>query len=89
MQQCRVFLHTSSYEGLGVVCLEALYAGAQVISFCKPMNTDIPGWHIVNTKEEMAAKAIELLQHKTRNHDAVIPYSMEDAAKKIMRLFDM
>ncbi|HMI77744.1 MAG TPA: glycosyltransferase family 4 protein, partial [Ferruginibacter sp.] len=30
MQRGKVFLHPSSYEGFGVVCIEALYAGCQV-----------------------------------------------------------
>lgn len=89
MQRCKVFLHTSSYEGMSVACLEALCAGAQVVTFCRSMNTDIPGWHVVNTKEEMAAKVIELLQQKTPDYSSAVPYSMENTAKKIMHLFDM
>jgi glycosyltransferase involved in cell wall biosynthesis len=89
MQRCKVFLHTSSYEGMSVACLEALCAGAQVVTFCKSMNTDIPGWHVLNNKEEMAAKVIELLQQKTPDYSGTVPYSMEDTAKKIMHLFDM
>jgi glycosyltransferase involved in cell wall biosynthesis len=37
MQASRIFLHTSSYEGFSSVCLEALYSGAHVISFCRPL----------------------------------------------------
>ncbi|MEI9943386.1 MAG: glycosyltransferase family 4 protein [Chitinophagaceae bacterium] len=40
MQRTKIFLHTSRYEGFGVVCIEALYAGAKVISFTKPMNKE-------------------------------------------------
>ena len=39
MQRTKIFLHPSSYEGFGVVCIEALHAGAHVISFVKPMDT--------------------------------------------------
>lgn len=87
MQRCKVFLHTSSYEGMSAACLEALCAGAQVITFCKSMNADIPGWHVVNTKEEMAAKAIELLQQKDPDYKSVVPYTMEGTATSIMNLF--
>jgi len=45
MQRTKVFLHPSSYEGFGCVCLEALYGGAKVISFCKPMKNEIEHWH--------------------------------------------
>ncbi|MFA6058788.1 MAG: glycosyltransferase [Taibaiella sp.] len=88
MQRCKVFLHTSSYEGMSVACLEALCAGAQVITFCKSMNADMPGWNVVNTKEEMAAKAIELLQQKTPDYRSAVPYSLENTAKSILNLFD-
>ena len=62
MERSRLFLHTSNYEGFGVACIEALYAGCQVISFTRPMKDAIPNWHIVNSKEEMIYKAISLLQ---------------------------
>jgi glycosyltransferase involved in cell wall biosynthesis len=61
MQRSKILLHPSSYEGFGMVCLEALYAGAHVISFTQPMHHDIKNWHVVKTTEEMQAKASELL----------------------------
>jgi glycosyltransferase involved in cell wall biosynthesis len=88
MQQSRIFLHTSSYEGFGAVCIEALGAGCHVISFVKPMRRDIDHWHIVDTKDQMAQKAIELLHNATLAHEPVVPYKMEDSAVSIMRLFD-
>ncbi|MGZ8553389.1 MAG: glycosyltransferase, partial [Chitinophagaceae bacterium] len=53
MERTKVFLHTSSYEGFGVVALEALYAGCHVISFNRPMNEEIENWHIVPSPEKM------------------------------------
>jgi len=88
MQQCRIFLHTSVYEGLGMVCLEALYSGAHVISFCKPFNQAIPHWHIVSDKKAMAAKAIALLLSSQTDHTPVLPFNMEDTARAIIALFD-
>lgn len=87
MQQSKILLHTSSYEGLGVVCLEALYAGAQVISFCQPIDRDIRGWHIVASKEEMVRKAIELLLAKKLEYTPELPFSLENTATSIMNLF--
>ncbi len=87
MQRSRIFLHTSAYEGLGMVCLEALYAGAQVISFCKPLDVPIDHWHIVSNKEEMTAKALELLQGGLRGRPGTLPYAMEDTAIRLMQLF--
>ena len=87
MQRCKVFLHTSAYEGLGMVCLEAVYAGAQVISFCKPLDLRIEQWHVVNNKEEMAAKALELLQSSATSYNSDLPYRMEDTAIRLMQFF--
>ena len=41
MKRSKVFLHTSRYEGISVVCQEALNAGCQVISFVHLMHYDI------------------------------------------------
>jgi len=87
MQQTKVFLHPSSYEGFGVVCLEALYSGAVVISFVKPMQMDIKNWHIVNTKEEMTQKTLEILQYPYAVYERVTVFTIDDTAKKMMELF--
>ncbi|QEC66172.1 glycosyltransferase family 4 protein [Panacibacter ginsenosidivorans] len=87
MQQSKILLHPSSYEGFSSVCLEALYAGAHVISFIKPMKHDIKNWHIVHTKEEMISKAMELLNDKQLLHESVLVQSMDGIAKEIAALF--
>ena len=88
MQRSKILLHTSSYEGFGMVYLEALYAGAYVISFTKAMKQPIRNWHIVNTKEEMIAKASELLHKSDLPHEKVMVYSITDSARSIRKLFD-
>lgn len=87
MNRASIFLHTSNYEGFGVVCIEALYAGAQVISFCKPMSEAIPNWHIVKTKEEMIEKAKDILLDPSIEYKPVLPYTMQDTIEKMMKLF--
>jgi glycosyltransferase involved in cell wall biosynthesis len=62
MERSRLFLHTSNYEGFGVVCIEALHAGCQVISFTQPMKKVIPDWQIVSDKQEMIDKAVSVLR---------------------------
>lgn len=86
MQRAKIFLHPSSYEGFGVVMIEALYAGCDVISFCKPMQQDIAHWHIVQDASGMQQKIIELLQLGLREERASIFY-IDDTAKKVMNLF--
>ena len=87
MQQTKVFLHTSRYEGFSTVCLEALYAGAQVISFCYPLEHPVPHWHVVGTEEEMTAKAIGLLHDPNIEYKPVLLYSMDESAREVIKLF--
>jgi glycosyltransferase involved in cell wall biosynthesis len=88
MQQARVFLHTSRYEGFSTVCLEALYAGAHVISFCDPMEGIIPHWHIVHNENEMTKKLIDILQQPAIEYKSILLFVMDDSAKAIMNLFE-
>lgn len=87
MQRTRVFLHTSRYEGCSTVCLEALYAGAQVISFCYPFDHPVAHWHVVTQPAEMIAKALEILQDPATDHSPVLYQSMAQSAKTAMGLF--
>ena len=89
MQRGKVFLHPSSYEGFGVVCIEALCSGAEVISFVKPMHADIENWHIVTSKEEMIQKATEILRSPDTEYKSIIPYTIEESVQKITQLFPL
>jgi glycosyltransferase involved in cell wall biosynthesis len=88
MKRSRILLHPSSYEGFGMVCLEALAAGAEVISFCKPMNENIKKWYTVYSTKAMTEKTISLLT-STPDYTPVLPYPIEETTKKIMKLFDL
>jgi glycosyltransferase involved in cell wall biosynthesis len=87
MQRTKVFLHPSSYEGFGVVCTEALYAGASVISFVKPMKKPIPNWHIATTIQEMTTVTRALLESFTP-HPPLDVYPVEENVRKMMTLFN-
>jgi len=89
MQRAKLFLHPSSYEGFGVVCLEALYAGAKVISFCKPMKNEIARWLTVKTKEEMLENALTRLQDEKFKVEKILPYSITDQADSILQIFGL
>ena len=89
MERSKIFLHPSSYEGFSTACLEALYAGAHVISFVKPMHHEIKNWHIVSSKEEMQQKAMELLNTSTLDHEPVLAYSMDHNATSMMELLGL
>ena len=89
MQRSKVFLHTSEYEGYAVVCVEAMYAGAHVVSFCQPMKTTSPQEHIVETMGEAVSDTLKILQDKDRIHESVFNYSIQDISRKMISLFPM
>jgi hypothetical protein len=51
------------------------------------MHNDIKHWHVVKTKEEMEARALELLSDSNTNYEPVLVFSMDDTAKAMMNLF--
>ena len=88
MQRSKIFIHPSAYEGFGAVCLEALYAGAQVISFCDPMKINNNRWHIAKDPDNMYHIALQLLNNPHPEFTPVLLYSMDDTAKLVMELFE-
>lgn len=87
MRRARIFVHTSSYEGLGMVCLEALYGGAKVISFLKPMDDDITNWHIAGSTLEMATIAHDILNDNTTEYCPNLVYDINDIAAQMVALY--
>jgi glycosyltransferase involved in cell wall biosynthesis len=89
MHRTKVLLHTSSYEGFSGVCLEALNAGSHVITFTKPMHHVIPQWHVVQSKNEMIEKLVEILQNPNISYERQVVFKMEDTVRKIMELYKL
>lgn len=87
MQQTKVFLHPSSYEGYSTVTLEALYAGAHVISITSPMGKAFKHHYIVANLEEMAQTALRVLLDDNRDHQPVLIQSAAQMAHEIMALY--
>jgi glycosyltransferase involved in cell wall biosynthesis len=86
MQRTKLFLHPSAYEGFGMVCPEALYAGAKVISFQKPVDVDIPNWYIVDNTVQMTDKAITLLK-LDQPAEPIVFRHIDETAKEMLALF--
>jgi len=86
MQRSRILLHTSSYEGFGMVCLEALYAGAQVISFVKPMDMDVDHWHVVKNTDEMYHGLLKALDEN--KFESVLLFGIADTVRSITDLYN-
>ncbi len=89
MQRSKVFVHPSAYEGFGAVCLEALYAGAKVVSFVQPMDMVIQNWHIAADKPEMLQLIQAVLFNPDKSHQPVLPYTIQDNARAALKLFDL
>jgi len=88
MQRAKILLHPSSYEGFGTVCTEALYAGARVVSFCKPLNSDIKNWHIAKNKEEMLTIVLALLYKDKTEYNRILVQGIDITAMQVMNLFN-
>ena len=87
MQRSKVFLHPSNYEGFSTVLSEALYGGAHVVSFCKPMNRDFRHHHVVKSADEMNTEVLAILRTKKLDHQPVLIYPAQQIAKNIISLF--
>jgi glycosyltransferase involved in cell wall biosynthesis len=89
MQNAKLFLHTSSYEAFGMVCLEALASGASVISFVRPMTGQIENWFVAANKEEMISKSIQILSNNRPTYNSVIPYRIERTVEQFAGLLSI
>jgi glycosyltransferase involved in cell wall biosynthesis len=87
MQQAKILLHPSSYEGFATVYTEALYAGAHVIGFHKPMNEPIAHLHLVGNEREMIGVAERILQDDSVDHSPVLTWPIEAVCDRVLSLF--
>ncbi|GAC1311599.1 MAG: hypothetical protein NVSMB24_31440 [Mucilaginibacter sp.] len=87
MQRSKIFLHPSMYEGFSTVLSEALYAGAHVVSFCKPMEKQFRNHYVVKTAIEMNEQVLAILRSKKLDHRPVLLYPVEQIAKNVISLF--
>lgn len=85
MQESKLFLHPSEYEGYSSACLEALYAGCHVISFAWAEKRNIDNWHVVASVYDMIASASRLLNGT--EFRSILVHNMEDSVKEIMKEF--
>jgi glycosyltransferase involved in cell wall biosynthesis len=87
MKRSRIFLHPSNYEGFSGVCLEAIYAGAHVISFTKPMRSAIEGWQVAGSVSEMIEMTESTLGSEYGPHAGSRQFSMQTTVRKLIELY--
>ncbi|MES2515732.1 MAG: glycosyltransferase family 4 protein [Bacteroidota bacterium] len=85
MNQSRLFLHTSHYEGNSTVLMEALFSGCKVVSTQKLGNDPVKNLHINTDKASLVSFILDLLSEKEET-ERVTFNTMGDSAKKIMAL---
>lgn len=86
MRRSKVLLHTSAYEGFGNIFVEALYAGAHIVSFIKPVKKYITRWHVAESKGEIISMLSSLLEDAHLDYYSTLPFDMNDSAKAFMQL---
>ena len=52
------------------------------------MIKDIEHWHIVNSKEEMVKKSLEILCNTSTEYRAILVSSIDESAKAVMQIFN-
>lgn len=87
MQQSKVLLHPSVYEGFPTVCLEALDAGCHVISSLQPMHRPISNWYIKKDKTAILQQTLALLEMAPEKHNSNFEFTMERTATLFMSLY--
>ena len=88
MQRSKILLHPSSYEGFSGVCVEALYAGMHVISFCFPFEREVKHWHVVNDTKDLFRYALDILSNDS-DYSPVLVNDMELSAERLMQLYNI
>jgi glycosyltransferase involved in cell wall biosynthesis len=88
MKKSEILLHTSIYEGQGMVLLEALCCGLEVVCFDVGFN-DPQFMNVCKDKEEMKIKLSGLLKKETTNPKPVILKTMAESVSEMAALYDL
>jgi glycosyltransferase involved in cell wall biosynthesis len=87
--QSKILLHPSSYEGYSTACLEALQSGCFVISFTNPGGIGTGRWFVVDSVDEMYQTCQQLLSSNNIEFTYTIINTIDDAAKRFLKLFNV
>lgn len=86
MNQSKVFLHTSHYEGNSTVLMEALYSGCYTFSTRPLSNTPVEHLYILSDKESFVNALRDHFRKKPLN-TRVVFNTMDASVTKIMELY--
>ncbi len=82
MNNSKLFIHTSNYEGHSTVMLEALYSGCKILSFIPVASTPVDNFYLCRDMDEMIESAQKLLGQK-HNYSRVKVNEMSDSVQKV------
>ena len=85
MNQSKLFLHTSHYEGNSTVLMEALYSGCQVISTQQLSFAELKNLYTNTSKTELVKSVITLL-NQNRPFERITFNTMENSAQQMVQL---
>lgn len=88
MQRSKILLHPSEFEGYSAVCLEALYAGCQVVSCIAAEERPVDGWHIADSVSSMTEKCKRILESAEVSYSSKIVHRMEESASSMIKIFE-
>jgi glycosyltransferase involved in cell wall biosynthesis len=87
MNNSKVFLHTSDYEGSCSAILESLHSGCNVVSTCNPANLNYPQFFYSINKTDLIAKLTEFLNEKNVERKRTTYNTIDNTAKQVMDLY--
>lgn len=87
MNDTRIFVHPSSYEGHSTVMLEALYSGCQVVSFIPAADNPVENTTACQDFTEMKNKCIELFQQE-QAYKRILVNDMKTSATRIHNILN-
>ncbi len=90
MQECKILLHTSSFEGQGLVITEALAAGAYVVCYPVGIAFDINHEKLFtgNSIEEMETNIISILNMEHPDYRSVIITNITETCKEYYAIYN-
>lgn len=86
MNQSKVFLHTSHYEGNSTVLMEALYSGCRVISTCALSHRETEHLFVSTDRRELKQQLLLALQNDQDVAGRVVFNTMDDTARRMVNL---
>ncbi len=87
MNNSRIFLHTSSFEGTGYVYLEALYFNMKIVSLKSGIAKNLNEWKVCENTSELvnACESFLFSKKNTYNH---LPYTVETCINSYLKLYE-